>query len=111
MRACYNLCIMRGMDSEPFDMNCLHLNFNSNRGRYAADGGCKPGSVRAILLPSRLIISIHIQLSPDEILHYGNYNVTISGMIEIREYIDNRGRSPFGRWFDGVRHDAICTTA
>ena len=23
-------------------------------------------------------------------------------MIEIREYIDNRGRSPFGRWFDGL---------
>ena len=21
-------------------------------------------------------------------------------MIEIREYIDDRGRSPFGRWFD-----------
>ncbi len=78
-------------------MNCLHPNFNSNRGRYAADGGCKPGSVRVILLPSRLIISIHLQLSPGEILHYGNYNVTISGMIEIREYIDNRGRSPFGR--------------
>ena len=24
------------------------------------------------------------------------------GMIEIREYIDGRGRSPFGRWFDGL---------
>ena len=23
-------------------------------------------------------------------------------MIEIREYVDNRGRSPFGRWFDGL---------
>ena len=23
-------------------------------------------------------------------------------MIEIREYIDYRGRSPFGRWFDGL---------
>jgi putative addiction module killer protein len=23
-------------------------------------------------------------------------------MIEIREYIDGRGRSPFGRWFDGL---------
>ena len=23
-------------------------------------------------------------------------------MIEIREYIDARGRSPFGRWFDGL---------
>ncbi len=23
-------------------------------------------------------------------------------MIEIREYIDERGRSPFGRWFDGL---------
>ena len=23
-------------------------------------------------------------------------------MIEIREYIDSRGRSPFGRWFDGL---------
>lgn len=23
-------------------------------------------------------------------------------MIEIREYIDDRGRSPFGRWFDGL---------
>ncbi|MXX27802.1 MAG: type II toxin-antitoxin system RelE/ParE family toxin [Caldilineaceae bacterium SB0668_bin_21] len=22
--------------------------------------------------------------------------------MEIREYIDNRGRSPFGRWFDGL---------
>ena len=23
-------------------------------------------------------------------------------MIEIREYIDDRGRSPFGRWFNGL---------
>lgn len=23
-------------------------------------------------------------------------------MIEIREYIDHRGRSPFGRWFNGL---------
>lgn len=23
-------------------------------------------------------------------------------MIEIREYVDSRGRSPFGRWFDGL---------
>lgn len=23
-------------------------------------------------------------------------------MIEIREYIDRRGRSPFGRWFEGL---------
>lgn len=23
-------------------------------------------------------------------------------MIEIREYVDYRGRSPFGRWFDGL---------
>ena len=23
-------------------------------------------------------------------------------MVEIREYIDDRGRSPFGRWFDGL---------
>ena len=23
-------------------------------------------------------------------------------MIEIREYLDDRGRSPFGRWFDGL---------
>ena len=23
-------------------------------------------------------------------------------MMEIREYIDDRGRSPFGRWFDGL---------
>ena len=23
-------------------------------------------------------------------------------MIEIREYVDGRGRSPFGRWFDGL---------
>ena len=23
-------------------------------------------------------------------------------MIEVREYIDERGRSPFGRWFDGL---------
>ena len=23
-------------------------------------------------------------------------------MIEIREYLDNRGRSPFGRWFDSL---------
>ena len=23
-------------------------------------------------------------------------------MIEIREYTDDRGRSPFGRWFDGL---------
>ena len=26
--------IMRGMDSEPFDMNCLHPIFNSNRGPF-----------------------------------------------------------------------------
>ena len=24
------------------------------------------------------------------------------GVIEVREYIDERGRSPFGRWFDGL---------
>ena len=29
-------------------------------------------------------------------------------MIEIREYIDVRGRSPFGRWFDGL--DATAAT-
>ena len=29
-------------------------------------------------------------------------------MIEIREYIDDRGRSPFGRWFDGL--DATAAT-
>ena len=23
-------------------------------------------------------------------------------MIEVREYVDDRGRSPFGRWFDGL---------
>lgn len=23
-------------------------------------------------------------------------------MVEIREYVDDRGRSPFGRWFDGL---------
>ncbi len=23
-------------------------------------------------------------------------------MVEIREYVDERGRSPFGRWFDGL---------
>lgn len=23
-------------------------------------------------------------------------------MVEIREYLDDRGRSPFGRWFDGL---------
>ena len=23
-------------------------------------------------------------------------------MLEVREYIDGRGRSPFGRWFDGL---------
>ena len=23
-------------------------------------------------------------------------------MIKIREYVDDRGRSPFGRWFDGL---------
>ena len=27
-------------------------------------------------------------------------------MIEIREYIDGRGRSPFGRWFDGLDSSA-----
>ncbi len=31
MRTCHNLYIRHGMDSEPFDMNCLHPNFNSNR--------------------------------------------------------------------------------
>ncbi len=29
-------------------------------------------------------------------------------MIEIREYIDELGRSPFGRWFDGL--DAIAAS-
>lgn len=23
-------------------------------------------------------------------------------MIQVREYVDDRGRSPFGRWFDGL---------
>ena len=27
-------------------------------------------------------------------------------MIEIREYVDDRGRSPFGRWFDGLDANA-----
>ena len=27
-------------------------------------------------------------------------------MIEVREYIDGRGRSPFGRWFDGLDSSA-----
>ena len=27
-------------------------------------------------------------------------------MIEVREYIDERGRSPFGRWFDGLDANA-----
>ena len=27
-------------------------------------------------------------------------------MIEIREYIDHRGHSPFGRWFDGLDANA-----
>ena len=26
-------------------------------------------------------------------------------MVEIREYVDSRGRSPFGRWFNGL--DAV----
>ena len=29
-------------------------------------------------------------------------------MIEVREYVDSRGRSPFGRWFDDL--DAIAAT-
>ena len=29
-----------------------------------------------------------------------------SGMIEVREYIDDRGRSPFGRWFDDLDANA-----
>ena len=37
-----------------------------------------------------------------EALQLSNKYVTISCMIEIREYVDDRGRSPFGRWFDGL---------
>ncbi len=35
-------------------------------------------------------------------MHFGNYNVTISNMIKIREYLDYRGRSHFGRWFNDL---------
>ena len=35
-------------------------------------------------------------------LHVGNMCVTISWMVDIREYVDDRGRSPFGRWFDAL---------
>ena len=27
-------------------------------------------------------------------------------MLEVREYIDGRGRRPFGRWFDGLDSSA-----
>ena len=32
-------------------------------------------------------------------------------MIEIREYIDTRGRSPFARWFDGLNAHAAAKVA
>ena len=35
-------------------------------------------------------------------MHLGNIDVTIAIVIEIREYVDDRGRSPFGRWFDNL---------
>lgn len=41
-------------------------------------------------------------MAVNERSHYGNENVTMTDMIEIREDINNRGRSPFGRWFDGL---------
>ncbi len=36
------------------------------------------------------------------VLQSGNKYVTIACMIEVREYVDDRGRSPFGRWFDDL---------
>ena len=33
-------------------------------------------------------------------MYDGNINVTIRFVIEVREYLDRNGRSPFGRWFD-----------
>ncbi len=38
-------------------------------------------------------------------LHSVNGYVTIAGMIGVREYVDEWGRSPFGRWFDDL--DAV----
>ena len=35
-------------------------------------------------------------------LHIGNIYVTVAWMADIREYVDDRGRSPFGRWFDAL---------
>ena len=35
-------------------------------------------------------------------MHFGNISVTISWMADIREYVDDHGRSPFGRWFDAL---------
>ena len=32
-------------------------------------------------------------------------------MIEIREYIDSQGRSPYGRWFDGLDARAAAKVA
>ena len=35
-------------------------------------------------------------------MHVGNNYVTIFLMVDVREYVDDRGRSPFGRWFDAL---------
>ena len=35
-------------------------------------------------------------------MYFGNIDVTISWMADIREYVDDHGRSPFGRWFDAL---------
>ena len=36
-------------------------------------------------------------------LAYGNFDVTVGLMIELREYLDEQGRSPFARWFDRLK--------
>ena len=41
-------------------------------------------------------------------MHLGNIAVTIAIVIEIREYVDDRGRSPFVRWFNDL--DASAAT-
>lgn len=45
--------------------------------------------------------------------HNGNACVTIVKMheIEIQEFLDSSGRSPFGRWFDGLNAVAAARVA
>ena len=42
---------------------------------------------------------------------YGNLFVTILAVIEIREYLDARGRSPYAKWFDRLNAQAAAKVA